>query len=522
MAGPFVFRRALVGFVVLALVTAASALAAETPRKGGILRVGNLGEPPALDPHWTTASITETLTNHIYEGLYSLDREKKPIPMLAEGHAVSRDGLTYTFKLRQGIKFHNGKEMTSEDVVASLSRWGKQSVYGKALFAQVADFKAVDKYTVEMKLKEKSAIVLISLAVPNNFGAIYPKEVAEKFQPQVKITEYIGTGPYKLAEWKPDQYIRMVRFDEYKPRNEKPNGYGGGKTAYVDEIRWVPVPEVATRVAQVETGELDFADDLNLDAFDRLKRNPAVRPIVSKPYYWLVAVFNKKEGLMTNQKLRQAWQAALDIEPIMKNVAGGKTEFYRMDSSLAPVEITTWHTKIQGLPWNERNKEKAKRLLQEAGYKKEPVRFLTTQEYKWMYDFALLTKQQLEDVGFNIDLQVVDWATLVKRRNNPKEYDAFTTGMGAFYDPTHHIYLTAGWPGWTTDEDIARIQAELARETDHKKRVALWEKQTRQFYENVPVIRYGDLFGLRAARQTVKGFDEGNERVRFFNVWIEK
>ncbi|MEK7839357.1 MAG: ABC transporter substrate-binding protein, partial [candidate division NC10 bacterium] len=303
MAGPFGFRRALVAFVVVALVTAASALAAETPRKGGILRIGNLGEPPALDPHWTTASITETLTNHIYEGLYSLDREKKPIPMLAEGHTVSRDGLTYTFKLRQGIKFHNGKEMTSEDVVASLSRWGKQSIYGKALFAQMADFKAVDKYTVEMKLKEKSAIVLVSLAVPNNFGAIYPKEIAEKFPPQVKVTEYIGTGPYKLAEWKPDQYIRMVRFDEYRSRNEKPNGYGGGKTAYVDEIRWVPVPEVATRVAQVETGELDFADDLNLDAFDRLKRNPAVRPIVSKPYYWLVAVFNKKEGLMTHQKL---------------------------------------------------------------------------------------------------------------------------------------------------------------------------------------------------------------------------
>jgi peptide/nickel transport system substrate-binding protein len=336
------------------------------------------------------------------------------------------------------------------------------------------------------------------------------------------VTEYIGTGPYKPAEWKPDQYIRMVRFDDYKSRNEAPDGYGGGKTAYLDEIRWVPVPEVATRVAQVETGELEFADDLNLDAYDRLKKNPAVRAIISKPYYWLVAVFNKKEGLMTNQKLRQAWQAAIDIEPIMKNVAGGHSEFYRMDSSLAPVEITAWHTKLSGLPWNERNKEKAKKLLQEAGYKKEPIRFMTTQEYKWMYDFALLTKQQLEDVGFNIDLQVVDWATLVKRRNNSKEYDVFTTGMGAFYDPFHHIYLKPSWPGWTTDEDIAKLQEELGRETDPKKRMALWEKQTRMFYEKVPVIRYGDLFGLRAARTTVKGFNEKTERIRFYNVWLEK
>ena len=208
---------------------------------------------------------------------------------------------------------------------------------------------------------------------------------------------------------------------------------------------------------------------------------------------------------MTNQKLRQAWQAAIDIEPIMKNVAGGKTEFYRMDSSLAPVEISAWHTKMSGLPWNEHNRDKAKRLLQEAGYKQEPIRFMTTQEYKWMYDFALLSKQQLEDAGFNIDLQVVDWATLVKRRNNSKEYDVFTTGMGAFYDPTHHIYLTPSWPGWTTDEGILKIQQELARETDPKKRMALWEQQTRQFYEKVPVIRYGDLFGLRAARNTREG-----------------
>ena len=147
---------------------------------------------------------------------------------------------------------------------------------------------------------------------------------------------------------------------------------------------------------------------------------------------------------------------------------------------------------------------------------------MTTQEYKWMYDFALLSKQQLEDAGFNIDLQVVDWATLVKRRNNSKEYDAFTTGIGAFYDPTHPVFLTASWPGWTTDEDILKLQGELARETDPKKRMALWEQQTRQFYEKVPVIRYGDLFGLRAARNTVKGFNESTERVRFYNVWLEK
>ena len=356
---------ALAFVTVLVLVP----LSADAQKKGGVLRIGNLGEPPSLDPHWGTQTITEVLANHVFEGLYALDESYRPIPMLADGMpTVSKDGLTYTIKLRKGVKFHNGKEMTSDDVVASLVRWSKRSTYGKSLFAQVADFKAVDKNTVEFKLKEKSAIVLVSLAVPNNMGAIYPKEIADKFPPDQRATEWVGTGPFKVAEWKPDQYIRMTRFDDYKPLGGKQSGYGGAKVAYVDELRWIPVPDAASRAAQIESGDLDVADDLVADAYDRLKANAQVQPVLVKPYYWLVAVFNKKEGLMKDQKLRQAWQAALDIEPIMKTVAGGKPEFYRMDSSLAFQELPTWHTKIAGLPWNEHNKDKARRLLKEANY----------------------------------------------------------------------------------------------------------------------------------------------------------
>ncbi len=514
--------RSVVALIAI-LLLASSVSDAQTPKRGGVLRIGNLGEPPSLDPHWGTQTITEVLANHVFEGLYALDEGYRPIPMLADGMpTVSKDGLTYGIRLRKGVKFHNGKEATSDDVVASLLRWGKRSVYGKSLFAQVADFKATDTYAVEFKLKEKSAIVVISLAVPNNMGAIYPKEIAEKFPPDQRITEWVGTGPFKIAEWKPDQYIRMVRFEDYTRLPGKQSGYGGAKIAYVDELRWIPVPEAASRAAQLESGDLDVADDLVADGYDRLKANANVQPVIVKPYYWLVAVFNKKEGLMTNAKLRQAWQAALDVEPIMKTVAGGKPEFYRMDSSLAFQELPTWHTKIAGLPWNERNGDKARRLLKEAGYTGQPVRFMTTQEYKWMYDFALVSKQQLEEVGFKVDLQVMDWSTLGQRRVQPKEYDVFTTGMGNFFDPTHHIYLTPTWPGWTEDEQIATLMAQLARETELKKRQELWTQMTKLFYEKVPVARYGDLFGLRALRTTVKGFNDKTERPRFWGVWLDR
>ena len=513
----------VLGFALM--VTLVPLASAQAPRKGGVLHVGILGEPPALDAHWSTTALVETLTNHVYEGLYTLDQDNRPIPMLAEGMpTVSRDGLVYTFKLRQGVRFHNGKELGAEDVVASLTRWGQQANQGKVLFKQVAELRPVDRYTVELRLTDRSPIVVLALAIPNNFAAIYPKEIAEKYPPQQKVTEFIGTGPFRVAEWKPDQYLRMVRFDDYKSRGEKPNGYGGAKTAYLDEIRWIPVPEVATRAAQVETGELHFADDLALDQYDRLAQSQSARPLVAKPYFWLIAVFNKKEGLMTNQKLRQAWQAAIDIEPIMKVVAAGKPDFYRLDASLMFREVPEWHTSLPGLPYNEHNPEKAKRLMKEAGYKGEPIRFMATKEYKWMYDFAVMMKQQLEDIGFTIDLQVVDWASLSTRRFNPKEYEVFTTGigLGAQFDPMFQAILSCTWAGWTCDEEIQKVSQELARETDPKKRRGLWEQQTRLWYDKVPSIRLGDLHGLRATQKIVRGLNENTERPRFYNVWLER
>ncbi|RPH73631.1 MAG: ABC transporter substrate-binding protein, partial [Candidatus Rokuibacteriota bacterium] len=230
-------RKTSWAIIVLTVIGLCLTGPAAAQKKGGVLKVGNLGEPPTLDAHWTTATITEVLTNHVYEGLYAVDAKAQPIPMLAEGMpAVSKDGLSYTFKLRKGIKFHNGKEMTSADVVASLNRWGGQSIYGKTLYARVAEVRAIDAYTVQMQLKEKPATVLISLAVPNNFAAIYPKEVVDKFKPAEKATEWIGTSPFKMVEWKPDRHIKMVRFDDYQPRQDPPSGYGGRKAVHVDEL----------------------------------------------------------------------------------------------------------------------------------------------------------------------------------------------------------------------------------------------------------------------------------------------
>ena len=260
--------------------------------------------------------------------------------------------------------------------MASLKRWGGYAVQAKALWASVEDVRAAGKYAVELRLKEKTGIVLISLANANNFAAIYPKEIAEKYPTPNKVTEFIGTGPFKFVEWKPDSHIRMVRYDDYKARSEPANGWGGQKVAYVDEIRWIPTPDVATRVATLESGEVEFADDLQADAYGKIKENPKLKPLIVRPYAWAMAVFNKKEGLMTNQKLRQAIQVAIDIEPAMKGAVGNPL-FYRLDPGLSFQEQKAWHSTVGAPFYNQHDREKAKQLLREAGYKGEPVRFLT-------------------------------------------------------------------------------------------------------------------------------------------------
>jgi peptide/nickel transport system substrate-binding protein len=178
-----------------------------------------------------------------------------------------------------------------------------------------------------------------------------PPKIAEKYPTPQKVAEYVGTGPYKFAEWKPDSHLWMVRFDDYKPRTEPASGYGGRKVAYADEIRFIPTPDVATRVAALESGEVDFVDDIQADAYEKIKANPKLRPVIVRPISWATGVFNKKEGLMTNQKLRQALQAAIDVEPAMQAGAGNPL-FYRLDSALSFQEQKAWHSKVGAEHYN--------------------------------------------------------------------------------------------------------------------------------------------------------------------------
>src|SRR5262249_25027469 len=209
-------------------------------------------------------------------------------------------------------------------------------------------------------------------------------------------------------------------------RTDAPDGFGGRRTAYVDEILFIPVPDVAVRLAGVETGEYQLAMQIQQDPYERAKAMPGVVAGIIKPEGWGPAVVNHKQGLMSDKRIRQAFQAALDMEPIMAAGFGNKA-FYRLDPGLSFPEQPQWHSRVGADLYNQKNPGKAKKLLQDASYAGQPVRWITTKEYQWMYKNALVAKQQLEAVRLELDLQFGVWATLVQRHSKPHAWGVVRT-----------------------------------------------------------------------------------------------
>ncbi len=504
---------------LLVALTLAGAVpvAAQTPRKGGVLRVGMIGEPPTLDAHATTATITREIGINIFEGLYALDARHQPVPLLAEGQEVQDGGKRYLIHLRRDVKFHNGKTLTSADVVASLKRWGAMASTGKALFKTIEAVEAKGPSAVEIRLKEPSGSLLTGLAHVDNAAMIYPKEVIDAAG-EGQLKEFVGTGPFRFVEHKPDRHIKLARFDGYAARAEAPSGLAGKRVAWLDEILFMPVPDYATRQAGIVTGEYNYIQQVKPDQYERIKASPGVEPVVVKPYGWVTIVLNTKQGLMTDKRIRQAMQAALDVEPMM--LAGlGHKDFYRLDPGIFFLE-QAFHSKASAALYNQHDKEKAKRLLKEAGYAGQPIRWIVTTEYEHHYKPSVVAKSQLEEVGFKVDLQVSDWATVVQRRNKAELWDAFTTAFIFQPEPTVAAQILCDWPGWWCNAEKDQLVLALAREPDAKKRAATIDRIQTMFYADAARIKIGDYFRLDARRKDVQGYDSG-PFMHFWNVWLE-
>ena len=480
----------------------ASATLAFAQEKGGVINVATVGEPPTLDPMASTADLVGTIMQHVYETLYTFDAKWNVVPMLAEAMPkVSADAKTYTIALRRGVMLHSGRELNADDVVASLQRWMDTSPRGKAVAKELDTLKAKGPLTVEITLKNPYAPLTAQLALPSGMAAIMAKESIA-----TPLTQFVGTGPYRFKERKPDQYVLLTRFDKYSARKEPASGYGGKREALIEELRFVPVPSANTRVEGALAGQYDYADLLPVEALPRLEKAAGkTLPIMTPSFGFPYLVLNTKEGVAANLPLRQAIQTALG-EGEMLAAGFGDTRFFSAEANHFP-KGSPYYSTAGAEQYNQRNAKRAKELAEKAGYKGEPIRVLTSRQYDFHYNMALLMAEQLKRAGFKVDLNVVDWATLVQRRNDAKLWDIYITHSGQFPEPMlSPPQLGDGAPGWWSSPAKQAALTAFNQQSDPAKRGALWGKVQQVVYDEVPYINVGKFAGLSARSPALDGY----------------
>ena len=469
--------------------------------KTGVLTVATVGEPNSLDPMADTSGLLSELLEPMFELLYIFTPALQFAPVLASAlPEVSADGMHYVIPLRIDVRFHDGSAMTADDVVASFKRWMGMSPRGHLAAQYVTDVSAKDAKTVELTLKQPYAPLLALLAFPNGALVILPKRIADAPLP---MKEFIGTGPWKFLEHVPDRYVRVQKFDGYASPPGAPDGYAGARQAFFNELRFVPVSNPTTRADGLATGEYDFADQLTTEIYTKLKTAPNVAVGTTAIPTWPIIMFNTQKGPMTNPLLRLAAQAAIVPEDMMAATFSDKS-LWRLEGSMFP-KGTEWY--IPETPgYNQHNSEKARSLLKQAGYKGETVRLLAAPQYDYMIKIGQVAYANLTDVGFNIDLKVLDWATVLQVRTKPEEYEGFITGEGGETDPSQVNVFNPAYPGWWDSPDKRAVMAAFVTETDHAKRLALWQKLHGLFYSEAPSLKVGEFASTFGIAKSLTGF----------------
>ncbi|MGI8554455.1 MAG: ABC transporter substrate-binding protein [Dehalococcoidia bacterium] len=511
-----------------AAVGAASATAAAAPGiVGGKFTVATTTPPPTLDLMNSLTAATREVGWFTIEALVSYDENFKPLPVLAEKWDISPDGLTYTFPLRKGVKFHNGKEMKAEDVIASTDRFLKVTSR-PAGFKVIDKYEAKDDYTVTFTLKAPSASFIDNMAYPLGYMGIFPKEVIQgKAVDQIKAADMIGTGPYTFAEFVPDQFVRYTRFKDYQATSGNRNGLGGNKTPYFDEITLKSVPETGTRLSGLQTGELDYAASLPFTAYDDLKNNAKTTPVLW-PYANIeVLTFNHADPLTGKLQFRQAIQMLLDADALGKAMTNGRKDFYSLDPSLW-FKPTPWHNDQSANLYNQHSVQKAKSLLQQAGYNGEEISFITNRNYDAsIYKPSVTIDESLKtDLGLKTNLQVLDWPGQVAKTKEKTGWHLAVTGLvsGPTFGPEGWAsYVTgSGSIGLYNSDQMNAAYDKLSKTTSVDQRVALAKEIQRIFHEEVAMVSGPTTADLSGIRSDIQGYAPWYQAPRFWNVWRKK
>jgi len=499
------------------------------------LRVVMHSDLKIVDPIWTTAYIVRNHGYMVYDTLFAMDAKGEIRPQMVDKYDVSADKLTYTMTLRDGLLWHDGKPVTAEDCVASIKRWSAKDSMGQKMMGFVKELQVVNPKTFKIILKEPTGLVLGALGKPSsNVPFMMPKRVADT-DPNTQISEFTGSGPFifKKDEWKPGDKAVWVKFAQYKPRGEAPSGLAGGKVVKVDRVEWRWIPDHQTAINALLAGELDYLESPPHDLYPVLKADANVRLVSLNPLgNQYTFRYNTLHKPFDNPKVRQAVMWAFNQEDFLKAVIGDK-QYYKVCQSLFPCGTPLESRKgLDGGLLIESNFAKAKQLLKEAGYDGTTIVLMHSSDLAVLNNLAPVAKSLLEKGGFKVEMQSMDWQTLVSRRakKDPPTaggWHAFLTSWVAadILNPVMAGFLNSACDkamfGWPCDAEMEKLRDQYARETDPPKQKAIAEAVQVRLTQYPTHIPLGQWYGAAAVRQNVTGLVEAPVTV-FWNVEMKK
>ncbi|ONG53575.1 ABC transporter substrate-binding protein [Pseudoroseomonas deserti] len=475
-----------------------------------------------LDPVFTTAAVTITHGFCVFDTLYGVDGKQAPKPQMAEGATVSDDGRTWLIRLREGLRFHDGEPVRAQDCAASLDRWSQIDTFGTTLRRAVEAFEAADDRTIRIRLTRPFPRLLEAIGKPHSSPAfIMPERLARTERTKI-VSEMVGSGPFRF---KADEYLsgaRAVyeRFDGYRPREEAADWTSGGKRVLIDRLEWHVMPDAATATAALQRGEVDWVEQPAIDLQPMLQKARNIRLQVQDPYGFLAfARFNHSIPPFDNPALRRIVLGALNQEDYMVSIMGDDRATWRACHSAFPLGMPGVRDVGSAVMTPPHDLARAREAVRQAGYKGETVAILQPTDQPTIAPHGQVTAALLQALGFKVDLQAMDWGSLMARRlaRQPVEKGGWS------------IYHT-NWPsvsianpalntnirgdgiaaGWYVDPEMERLVERWVGEADAAQAQALFDQVQQRCIDQAPALPLGQFFQRTAFSSAVQGVAPGS------------
>ena len=472
-----------------------------------------------LDPIWTTAYVTRNHGYMVFDTLFAIDSKFKPHPQMVDSFEISPDNLSYSFVLRDGLKFHDGQPVRGADCTASIKRWMARDALGQTMATVIADMKGGDDKNFSIHLKEPFPLLIDGLAKVSSLAPFIMPERLAKTDPYQQVTEMVGSGPFKFVkeEHQPGNLVVYVKNTDYIPRTEPSDWASGGKVVKVDRVEWHVVPDPATKTAAMQNGESDWWENPLPDLWPVLAANSDIVLAPSDPLGNTGCLrFNFLYPPFDNVKMRQAVLMVTSQADIETAYVGDPKNWKVCPSFFTCGTPMANNVRSEALT-GKRDYDAAKKLVAEAGYKGEKIILLDAVDQPLIHAEALVTTEALKKLGLNVDYVAADWSTVVTRRASKKPpaeggWNMFETGWVGTdtLDPTTNVMLRANgdkaWFGWPSDDKLEELRMEWIKATDSEARQEIAAKIQQRAFEFVPYVPTGQHFIKTALRKNIKGY----------------